>query len=311
MLRKYPDEDVFEKEGLLFSVIIPTYNRVERLKICLEAFTKLDYTRDKFEIIVVDDGSSVTLEPLISNFETDLDIKLFIQNNLGPAAARNSGAKKAAGKFFAFIDDDCIPDSDWLKKLEKELIKYPDCLVGGKIVNGLQLNPYSATSQMISDAVYSYFNSEPERARFFSTNNMALSRDQFFATGGFDPRFRTSEDREFCVRWLKQDLIMRYVFEAVVRHEHSLTFLSFWSQHFGYGRGSFRLKKIAAIREKKRIRLEKVIFYWNLFRYAFFNKFSVSTIKIETLLVISQIASTCGFIVDFFQQLDMSRPDQS
>ncbi len=311
MLRKYPDEDISKKKGLLFSVIIPTYNRAEKLKSCLDAFTKFDYARDKFEVIVVDDGSFENLEPFINDFETDLDIKLFVQGNLGPAAARNRGAKKAVGKFLAFIDDDCIPDSFWLKKFENELTKHPDCLVGGRIINGLKLNPYSATSQMISDAVYSYYNSAPERARFFSTNNMAVSREKFFTAGGFNSGFRTSEDREFCARWLRQALIMRYVSEAVVRHEHQMTFSTFWNQHFSYGRGSCKFNKLNAVRGKKGIRLEKSSFYWHLFRYAFPNKFSVSTIFVEVLLIVSQFASACGFIVEFFQHLEMTRPDQS
>jgi len=114
-----------------FSIIIPTYARPKQLASCLQAIALLDYPSDRFEVIVVDDGSPESkVEQTVSLFETErkmeevvapfhnkLDIKLISQPNAGPATARNTGAAHAKGEFLAFTDDDCEPDSSWLQAL--------------------------------------------------------------------------------------------------------------------------------------------------------------------------------------------------
>ena len=77
------------------SIIIPTYNRPKQLATCLESLTKLDYPRDSFEVIVVDDGSKTQLESVVNPFSGELDITLIRQINKGAASARNTGAKQA------------------------------------------------------------------------------------------------------------------------------------------------------------------------------------------------------------------------
>ncbi len=84
-----------------FSVIIPTYQRPEQLGTCLSALTELDYPSDRFEIIVVDDGSPVSPEPVVASFRDRLNLTLLTQPNSGPASARNTGAAHAKGEFLA------------------------------------------------------------------------------------------------------------------------------------------------------------------------------------------------------------------
>src|SRR4051794_19726519 len=100
-----------------FSVIIPTRDRPEQLVACLRSLGALAYPRDRFEVIVVDDGSTTALEPIVGRSRGELHLALLKQSNAGPAAARNTGAAHAKGEFLAFIDDDCSPASDWLQAL--------------------------------------------------------------------------------------------------------------------------------------------------------------------------------------------------
>jgi len=102
----------------LVSVVIPTYNRAERLKRALESVFNQTFT--DFEIIVVDDGSQDNTEEIIKNMQ-DPRIR-FIKHprNLGVSAARNTGIKASKGRYIAFLDSDDLWDR---KKLEKQLIK--------------------------------------------------------------------------------------------------------------------------------------------------------------------------------------------
>lgn len=102
-------------ENPLFSIIIPTYGRPEQLARCLDAITRLEYPRSAFEVIVVDDGSEMSPEDTVRHFELSIEVKLFIQEHAGPAAARNKGAREAKGQFLAFTDDDCKPSPEWLQ----------------------------------------------------------------------------------------------------------------------------------------------------------------------------------------------------
>ena len=128
-----------------FSVVIPTYNRPERLANCLEAISQLDYPRDRFEVIVVDDGSKIPLDSVVEPLQQkipELQLKLIRQENAGPAAARNRGAAEAQGEFLAFTDDDCQPTTDWLIHFAAGFETAPEAMLGGKTINALSQNPF-------------------------------------------------------------------------------------------------------------------------------------------------------------------------
>jgi glycosyltransferase involved in cell wall biosynthesis len=223
-----------------FSIIVPTYNRPGELACCLESLAAIDFPKDRFEVIVIDDGGSLSVDPVVSRWVDSLRITALHETNGGPARARNSGARMAAGKFLAFTDDDCEPSPDWLSAFFGILRDEPGAMVGGRTVNALVDNPYATASQLIVDLVYDHYNPEPRQARFFATNNMAVSAARFHALNGFDSDFRTSEDRDFCDRWTGARYPMMFVPDAVVYHSHKLSFGSYWMQHVNYGRGARR-----------------------------------------------------------------------
>ena len=223
-----------------FSVIIPTFNRPARLANCLRALAEQDYPVDRFEVIVVDDGGKSPVDALISPFRGGINITAVRMANSGPAAARNHGARIARGRFLAFTDDDCVPSAGWLSALVTVLRSSPEALAGGGIRNALVENPFSVASQLILDLIHSYSQKHPESIRFFPSDNVALASGLFRELGGFNPQFRTSEDRDLCDRWSESGRQLVYVPEAIVYHSNNLCFRSFWRQHLGYGRGACR-----------------------------------------------------------------------
>jgi GT2 family glycosyltransferase len=229
-----------------FSIINPTFNRPDRLSECLESIALLKYPRDCFEVIVVDDGSDFSPEGIVDSVRERLDARLLRQRNRGPASARNNGAATARGAFLAFTDDDCVAAPDWLNELADCFGRSPDTIVGGRTVNALDKNPFSAFSQRVIDAAYRHYNKDPDRATFFASNNLAVPAETFRAVGGFDPDFLTSEDREFCDRLLHQSRRLSYAPGAVISHANNLTFISFCRQHFNYGRGAARYYRARA-----------------------------------------------------------------
>jgi GT2 family glycosyltransferase len=292
----------------LFSVIVPTYGRPGQLALCLQAVAQLHYPREHFEVIVVDDGGALPLDEVIAAFRDRLDVTLLRQAHAGPAAARNTGAAHAAGRIFAFTDDDCWPARDWLQALQLRFAPAPHQMVGGRTYNALPANPYSTASQVIIDLVYGYYNADPGRARFFASNNLAVPADLFRAVGGFDMTFTTSEDRELCDRWRHRGYRMTYAPEAVVYHAHALTLRTFWWQHFNYGRGAFRFHRIRARRGSGRFRQE-LKFYTrlpSLLRRSLAQERGRRLLLLPALLLVWQGANTAGFLWEKLSQVGLT-----
>lgn len=88
------------------SIIIPTFNRVERLRRCLEALSRQELAAGEFEVIVVVDGSTDDTTAMLNQIDTPFRLRHFWQENAGQASARNRGIREAIGRFCLFLDDD-------------------------------------------------------------------------------------------------------------------------------------------------------------------------------------------------------------
>lgn len=285
-----------EQKQPLFSIIVPTYARPERLANCLESFAQLDYPRDHFEVIVVNDGSEIPLETVVAPLQNRLNIIPLTQPHAGPATARNTGAMAAKGKFLVFTDDDCTAAADWLQALEARFATAPTCLIGGQTLNALPDNLYSTASQLLIDYLYSYYNANPEQARFFTSNNFALPADSFHALNGFDTTFplAAGEDREFCARWLHCGYPTLYAPEVKVYHAHDLTLSKFWRQQFNYGRGAFCFHQRSSQQDMGEKSRQPLSFYRNLLTYPFSQTSQHSLPFLAALFFLSQVAIATG-----------------
>lgn len=291
------------------SVIIPTRNRPEKVRACLHALTAQTFSREQFEILVVDDGSEPSVRPVIESFAGRLPVKLIEQPNSGPARARNNGADQAAGTLLAFTDDDCEPTPDWIAVLYARHLKAPERALGGRTVNSVEGNVYSIASQLLVDYLYEYHAFQAGRTRaanrsgkseapaFFTSNNLAVAKPIFEKVGGFGGSFALAagEDREFCDRWQQYGYGLEYVPDAVVQHGHVLTLAGFWRQHRNYGHGASDLRKAREARGVARMRVEPLSFYWNLVMYPLVRPGQTRRLTLVGLMLLSQVANVLGF----------------
>jgi glycosyltransferase involved in cell wall biosynthesis len=219
-----------------FSVIVPTYDRPIQLFDCLESLYQMEYDGD-FEVVVVNDGSSVSYEEVETSFP---QVRWVHQKNSGPGTARNSGASHSEGKFLAFLDDDCRADRAWLTRLAEGFQEFPESVLGGTTVALDQGNLYDVTAQLVQHLAYNHFNRDSKSAAFFASNNLAVSRDLFLKSGGFCPLFdRTaSEDREWCNRALSEGWQLVWRKDAVIFHYPNLCLRRYSQMFFRYGRGA-------------------------------------------------------------------------
>lgn len=239
------------------SVVVATRNRPQALRGCLESLAASTLRPGRLEVIVVDDGSSMPLSPIVSGASEQLDVRSIRIEHRGPAAARNAGVREARAPIVAFTDDDCVVRPDWAERLAVAVAAAPDVIAGGLTVNGLAANPYAAMSQRIVDAVYAWKNADPADGGFVTSNNMALDRAAFDRMGGFDERFRdAAEDRELCDRWRSRGGRIVIVPEAVVEHRNELDVARFAAQHLRYGRGAYRYHRARQARGVPSIREE-------------------------------------------------------
>jgi glycosyltransferase involved in cell wall biosynthesis len=281
-----------------FSVVIPAHNRPRQLIECLAAISALAYPVTRYEVIVVDDGSDESMEPVVAPFLGRMNIALLRQSNSGPATARNAGAAAARGNYVAFTDDDCRPDPCWLAALAKSVAANPGCAVGGRTINGLPENLFSAASQVLLQYVYHHWNRDKDDACFFASNNLAFPRERFLEMNGFDIRFplAAAEDRELCDRWRWQDGRIVYAPDAIIHHFHALDLKTFLAQHFNYGRGAFIFREIKRQRAGKKVRSGRVSFYGSMPGYLFARDHGVRSVGVAMLIGLSQIAMLVGYL---------------
>ncbi|MEL6552773.1 MAG: glycosyltransferase [Cyanobacteria bacterium J06621_11] len=279
-----------------FSIVIPTFNRPKQLEGCLSALVALDYPKDRYEIIVVDDGSQEPLTKTVAPFQQDVQVMLIRQANAGPAAARNEGVERASGDYIAFTDDDCMPEREWLQQFAIALQSNPDAMVGGRTINALPNNLYSSASQALIDYLYSYYNGATQGV-FFASNNIAMARSHFLSIGGFDVSFplAAAEDRNLCDCWQQAGYPMQYVPSATIQHAHALSLRSFWRQHFGYGRGAFCFHQVRSKRTEEPVKVEPLKFYADLLTYPIVERGVRSPLAVSSLFFLSQVATTAGF----------------
>ncbi len=219
-----------------FSIVIPTYNRPWRLHGCLASLAALDYSRDRFEVIVVDDGSTQPVAAVAGG----LNLKIIRQSNRGPASARNLGVAHASGEILAFLDDDCAPQPDWLLRMDAAAVRSPGALLGGRTSNGCDDNVYAAVNQLLVDTVIDWLRENSSPLQFFPSNNLAAPSADFREVGGFDSGFAIAagEDRDLCGRWMASGRPLVEVPQACIVHYHPQSLCSFIGMHFRYGRGA-------------------------------------------------------------------------
>ncbi len=238
------------KYRYIFSVIVPTYNRVDELKELLFSLEQQTLSQDLFEVIIVDDGSEDSTSDLVEQFSAkgNLNITFLKQNHQGPGPARNLGMNKAAGNFFVFIDSDCIADKNWLqayaKKLETVLPAgfggpdkvLPDFLPVQKAID------YSMTSFITTGGIRGH--SKKKISKYFPRSfNMGVRADIIDEIGGMG-NLRHGQDIEFSNRIIKTGQPVIKVDDAIVYHKRRIGIKKFFKQVFNWGVARINLFKL-------------------------------------------------------------------
>ena len=291
---------------LLFSIIIPTFNRRERLLHCIQAISGLEFPVDKFEVIIVNDGGEIHKDEIFSFASNRLSISFIDQDHLGPATSRNRGASHAKGKYLVFTDDDCKPESKWLSWLEERFVLIGESVICGCVINGLPGNIYSTASQLLTSFLSQYHNHDPEKARFFTSNNFAIPADLFQKIGGFDELFREAggEDRELCDRLEYEGVKIVYDPEVKIYHEHILTFGSFLHQHYRYGFSALQFRKSRVGRVNRDVKIESHDFYSGMLKYPFKGNKPLRAMVLMFLMGLSQVVNFYGFLCAKLKEFD-------
>lgn len=219
------------------SVIIPVYQRAEELKGCLLALAAQNLPPDKYEVIVVGDGSRDATATITDHF----DAKWLPQSTRGAADARNVGWAAAGGEWIAFTDSDCIPSRTWLQSLldraATDRMAARPIGVAGRTIGYRSTSAVARYVDLTGGLDAEKYLAHPT-SPWAPTNNVMYRRDALQAIHGFDPRFSTYEGGDLCYRLRENysgDLV--YAPRAVVMHQHRSTWRAYWRQQYGYGRG--------------------------------------------------------------------------
>ena len=272
------------------SVVVSTFNRSALLRACLAGLARQDHPAERYEVVVVDDGSDSEHARVNAALADAPGIRLLRQANRGPAAARNRGVDAARGEYIAFTDDDCVPTPSWLGRLAAGATA--TTARGGRTVNAVADDPFADATQLLVDYLYEYYRERD--GRFFTSNNLLMPRAQLLDLGGFDESMRHAggEDRELCGRWLARGWALEFVEDAVVQHAHALTLTRFWRQHFAYGRGAWTYRVRRRRWTTRPVRLEPFAFYRDLVLYP---RRQARGWRSSVLLLLAQVANASGY----------------
>lgn len=200
-------------EGADISVIVPVLNGVAFIATCLDSLLRQE--TPPREIIVADNGSTDGTLEIVKEYEM---VTLVHEAALGAGCARNRGAGIAQGRVLAFLDVDCVAETDWLKHAWRILASEAetDGFVG--FSRGINRNIYAAFFQRSYDKFMGEIQSGNGRLRKIDTKNFFLRRRVFEAIGGFDPALRMSEDVDLGIRLHGAGYRVTYAPSVVVSH---------------------------------------------------------------------------------------------
>ena len=202
--------------GRDISVVVPHYQDLDRLGACLDALGRQSLSRDRFEVIVADNGSPIGLGAVQRVVAGRARVIEASERGAGPA--RNAGVAASDAALLAFTDCDCVPEPGWLAAGIGRLADadHPADIVGGRI-NVCVDDAARMTGAEAFERVFAFDNRDyVERQNFSVTANLFCARDVFDAVGHF--RNGVSEDLDWCHRAARIGYVIAYEDAAAVAH---------------------------------------------------------------------------------------------
>ncbi len=229
---------------MFFSFIIPVFNRPDEVEELLESLTRQS-VKD-FEVLVVEDGSSIPCEEVCRKYEERLDLHYFKKPNSGPGQSRNYGAERAKGEYLIILDSDVVVPEGYLDAVKKELESAPTEAFGGP---DAAHDSFTPTQKAISYSMTSFFTTGGIRGgkkgldKFYPRSfNMGVRRDVYLKLGGFT-KMRFGEDIDFSYRIVEAGYRPRLFPDAWVWHKRRTDFKKFFRQVYNSGIARINLEK--------------------------------------------------------------------
>jgi glycosyltransferase involved in cell wall biosynthesis len=221
------------------SIVIPAYNAGPALKETIEGCLHQDYPEDKLEVIVVDDGSSDGTSSVVKKYP----VIYIYQENRGPASARNRGWRAAKGEIVFFIDSDCVPEREWVKKLVEE---YGPEQVGGVGGSYDIRNPRSSLARLIHSEILARHRIMPRETLFLGSFNVSYRHSVLENVGGFDESFRwaSGEDNDLSYRVTKAGYKLIFRPDVKVGHLHTERLGKYLKEQYRHGYWRVKLYKL-------------------------------------------------------------------
>lgn len=225
-----------------YSIIIPVYNRIDEVRDLLESLTLS--TEKDFEVVIVEDGSSMPCKEAVDEYTGRLDVKYFFKENEGRSIARNYGMERAEGDYFIFFDSDCVIPPDYFATVTKALAERPlDCFGGPDAAH----ESFTDVQKAINYSMTSFLTTGGIRGgkikldKFVPrTFNMGFSRKVYDKVGGFREMF--SEDIDMSTRIRLAGFTIGLIPEAKVWHKRRVDFKKFFRQVYVFGMSRVTLK---------------------------------------------------------------------
>ncbi|WP_114491515.1 glycosyltransferase [Candidatus Ulvibacter alkanivorans] len=223
--------------SLMYSFVIPVYNRPEEIQELLESFLALTYTKP-YEIVIVEDGSSETSEEIVKKYKDKLPISYYFKPNSGPGPSRNYGMQRAKGNYFIILDSDCLLPPHYLSTVAKYLENdYYDCYGGADAAH----SSFTALQKAINYVMTSFLTTGGIRGKSKQVHhfeprsfNMGISKIAFEKTAGFG-KIHPGEDPDLSQRIEKNGFKTTFIPNAFVYHKRRISWKKFYTQVKKFG----------------------------------------------------------------------------
>lgn len=227
-----------------YSIIVPVYNRPDEVDELLESLCKQSFK--DFEVIIVEDGSSVACKEVCDKYMERLDLKYFLKQNSGPGQSRNYGAERSKGEYLIVLDSDVVLPEDYLQAVEDELLRQSADAFGGP---DRAHDSFTDTQKAISYSMTSFFTTGGIRGgkkkldKFYPRSfNMGIRRDVYMQLDGFS-KMRFGEDIDFSIRIFDAGYKCRLFPDAWVWHKRRTDMRKFFRQVYNSGIARINLHK--------------------------------------------------------------------
>ncbi|HEY8935654.1 MAG TPA: glycosyltransferase [Cyclobacteriaceae bacterium] len=284
-----------------FSIIIPVYNRPQEVDELLSSLVA--QTVKSFEVIIVEDGSSIRCNDVVDRYRDILTIQYFYKPNSGPGPSRNFGYQHAQGEYFVVFDSDCIIPPTYLEAVEKSLQQNHWDAWGGPDKAHENFTPiqramgYTMASVLTTGGI----RGGKKHVGWFQPRsfNMGISRRVFEVTSGF--KFdRFAEDIEFSIRMKKGGFKVGLIPDAYVYHKRRTNFKQFHNQVYNFGKG----RALVGRSHPEEIKLTH---WFPTFFIAGFFSVPVTGIFSNTLFTIGTSVYVCYFMAIFLHSFVVNK----